>query len=101
MQKVVSATEARVHFGEIMQDALLYQEPIIVEKAGKPQVVILAYNLYQQLVGPDKEEWRTLLAAGHMMVHQDLHGRTLPSAQEIVETARSARDEELADLPQF
>jgi prevent-host-death family protein len=99
MQIVVSATEARVHFGEIMQDAMRHQEPIIVEKAGKPQVVILAYNLYQQLVAPNEEDWRTLLAAGHVMVHQDLQGRTLPSAQEIIENARRARDEELADLP--
>jgi prevent-host-death family protein len=50
MQTVVSATEARIHFGEVMQDAVRRQQPIVVEKAGKPQVVILAYERYQQLV---------------------------------------------------
>lgn len=98
MHVTVSATEARVHFGELMQDAVQHQQPIVVEKAGKPQVVILAYNLYQQLLADDEEDWHTLLAKGHAMVKADLQGRRLPSAVEMVEAGRRARDEELAGL---
>ena len=98
MQMTVSATEARIHFGEIMQDAVLHQQPIVVEKGGKPQVVILAYDHYQQLVNKELEDWRTMLAKGHAMVKADLKGRKLPSGVEMIEEGRKARDEELADL---
>jgi prevent-host-death family protein len=32
MGRVVSATEARIHFGELMRQAVESQEPIIVER---------------------------------------------------------------------
>ena len=98
MPTTISATEARVHFGEVMQDAVRSQQPIVVEKAGKPQVVILAYERYQQLVSSEPEDWQTMLAKGHAMIKSDLQGRTLPGAVEMVEAGRRARDEELADL---
>jgi len=40
MDKTISATQARIHFGEVMQDA--QNGPVIVERDGKPQVVILS-----------------------------------------------------------
>jgi prevent-host-death family protein len=98
MPTTISATEARVHFGEIMQDALRSQQPIVVEKAGKPQVVILAFERYQQLVSNEQEDWQTMLANVHAMIKADLQGGKLSSAVEMVEAGRRARDEELADL---
>lgn len=98
MPTTISATEARVHFGEIMQDAVRSQQPIVVEKGGKPQVVILAYDHYQQLVTKEPEDWRTMLAKGHAMVKADLKGRKLPSGVDMIEEGRRARDEELANL---
>jgi prevent-host-death family protein len=98
MQVIVSATEARVHFGELMQDAVQHQQPIVVEKAGKPQVVIIAYDRYRQLVREENDDWRTLLARGHANVNSLRAGRDLPSAVEMIEEGRRARDEELSDL---
>jgi prevent-host-death family protein len=98
MQVTVSATEARVHFGELMQDAVQRQQPIVVEKAGKPQVVIIAYERYQQLVRQENDDWRTLLAQGHAKVNAFRAGRELPGAVEMVEVGRRARDEELSGL---
>lgn len=98
MPTTISATEARVHFGEIMQDAVRSRQPIVVEKAGKPQVVILAYDHYQQLVTKAPEDWRTMLAKGRAMVKADLQGRKLPSGVDMIEEGRRARDEELTNL---
>ena len=98
MQTRISATEARIHFGEVMQDALRNQQPIIVEKAGKPQVVILAYDRYRQLVNNEPEEWEAMLARGHALVNDYLAGRELASPVEMLEEARRTRDEELAGL---
>ena len=98
MATTVSATNARIHFGKHMQNAVRNHQPIIVEKAGKPQVVILAYEQYKQLVANEQGNWQTMLAKGHAMVNADLKGRELPSAVEMVEAGRKARDEELANL---
>lgn len=98
MQMIVSATEARVHFGELMQDAVQHQHPIVVEKAGKPQVVIIAYDRYQQLVREENADWRALLAQGHAKVNTYRAGRALPGAVEMGDEGRRVRDEELSDL---
>ena len=98
MQTTVSATEARIHFGEVMQDAVRSQQPIVVEKGGKPQVVILAYDRYQQLTNEEQEDWQTMLVKGHGMVAADVNGRKLISAVEMVEEGRRARNEELGYL---
>jgi prevent-host-death family protein len=98
MRNSVSATEARIHFGAIMQDALRSQQPIVVEKSGKPQVVILAYARYHQIVNGETKDWRAMLAEGHALVNTYLAGRELPSPVEMLEEGRQVRDEELAHL---
>jgi prevent-host-death family protein len=45
MQRTMSATEARIHFGELMQHVVEQKEPVIVEHSGKPYVVVIS-NLY-------------------------------------------------------
>jgi prevent-host-death family protein len=49
MQRVVSATEARTRLGELMRRAVEGHETIIVERRGKPRVVILSVEEYQRL----------------------------------------------------
>jgi PHD/YefM family antitoxin component YafN of YafNO toxin-antitoxin module len=39
MQRTMSATEARIHFGELMQHVVEQKEPVIVEHSGKPYVI--------------------------------------------------------------
>lgn len=40
-----NATQFKNHFGEYMQK--VYQEPIIVEKSGKPSAVLISYTLFE------------------------------------------------------
>ncbi len=47
----MSATEARVHFGELMRRVVEGQEPVIVERGGKPKVVVLSVAEYERLRG--------------------------------------------------
>lgn len=46
----ISATEARVRFGEVIKRAYVSQEPLVVEKDGIPVVVILSLPYYEQLL---------------------------------------------------
>ena len=47
--KSVSAREAKYHFGQLIDEARA--EPVVVEKHGRPVVVVLAVEEYQRLSG--------------------------------------------------
>lgn len=49
-QSTISATQARVHFGEVIRRAYVNQEQVVVEKDGIPMVVILSFPYYEQLL---------------------------------------------------
>jgi prevent-host-death family protein len=49
-QSTISATQARVHFGEVIKRAYVNQEQVVVEKDGIPVVVILSFPYYEQLL---------------------------------------------------
>lgn len=46
----ISATEAKNQFGNLCQQAKL--APVVVEKAGVPDTVLLSYDDYQRLLKP-------------------------------------------------
>ena len=48
--KSITATEARVHFGEVIKRAYTEREAVVVEKDGIPIVVILSFPQYEQLL---------------------------------------------------
>jgi prevent-host-death family protein len=63
---VLSATEARVHFGDVIKRAYLGGEHLVVEKDGIPVVVILSIPDYKHLIRQAKlaRFERLSLAAG-------------------------------------
>jgi prevent-host-death family protein len=96
MERVVSATEARIHFGELMREAVESDEAIIVERGGRPQVVVLSVEEYERLrKGQRQDEWKELVDQARAQIEAHLGGRTLPPAEETLEQARDARGEEL------
>jgi prevent-host-death family protein len=58
--KVISAVEARTHFGEIMKRSLKKGERFIVEKSGIPMVVILNANEYERIIHEREERFKIL-----------------------------------------
>ena len=96
MGRVVSATEARIHFGELMRQAVEGHEAIIVERGGKPHVVVLSVEEYERrLKRQRQDEWKRLVDRARVQIQADLGGRTLPSPEEILDQAREGRDEQL------
>jgi prevent-host-death family protein len=94
MQKTFSATEARIHFGELLREA--QNGPVIVERDGVPQVVILSKQQYDELV--QGNGWRDLLNLAHQKIQVELAGRSLPDAAEMIRLGREERDEQLNHL---
>jgi antitoxin Phd len=63
--KTIPATKAKNLFGAIMDAALV--EPVMVEKSGRPSVVMLSAHEYERLVALEDAYWAeraTKAAAG-------------------------------------
>jgi prevent-host-death family protein len=96
MGRVVSATEARIHFGELMREAVETNEAIIVERGGKSHVVVLSVEEYERLrKRQQQDEWKELVHGARAQIQADLGGRTLPRPEEILDQVREGRDEQL------
>jgi len=96
MDITISATEARIRFGEVMRQA--QSHPIIVERDGKPQVVIISKTEYDHLVSAvPQPDWRQLLKEAHQSIRAAIGDRQLPDPAEMIRLAREIRDEQLID----
>ena len=99
MGRAVSATEARIHFGEVMRRAVENHETIVVERGGKSHVVVLSMEEYERLVtGQQQGDWKELVRGARAQIQADLGGRNLPPPEEILEQVREERDEQLLTL---
>ena len=94
MLKTISATKARINFGEVMKQAKI--APVIVERGGKAEVVVISKKAYDQLVAAKAQNnWRKLLDEAHNSIREALKGRELPDPAEIIRQGREERDEQL------
>ena len=94
MERTISATQARIHFGEIMKQAQI--GPVIVERDGKAQVVVISKKTYDELIAANTQpDWRTLLEEAHESIRAEIGGRQLPDPAEMLRLAREERDEQL------
>lgn len=50
-----NATQFKNHFGEYMQR--VYQEPVIVEKSGKPSAVLISYDAFVRFSNLEDFYW--------------------------------------------
>lgn len=53
--KVKTATEAKLHFGHILDKAA--HEPIIIQKSGRNVAVILSFDEYQRIIKAEDKYW--------------------------------------------
>jgi prevent-host-death family protein len=98
MPRTVSATEARVHFGEVIRAVAETGETYVVERAGKPQVAIVPASLLDRWTrsgGADPRQavldgiGRRRLALRHRW---NRRGRKPPDPAALVRDGREARD---------
>ena len=98
--RTVTATEARIHFGELMRRVVDRQESVTVERAGRPYVVILSIDEYERLVTaqPEQPHWEILVEEAHAQVKAELGDREPVAPEEIIRLMREDRDAQLLDL---
>src|SRR4051812_39956696 len=100
MADTITATEARVHFGELLRRVVQRGETVVVERGGQPQAVVLSLAEYQRLVaaGQGASGWREALDRAHARIAEELQGRPLPAPAEVLRAAREERDGGWEDL---
>ncbi|MCF8084868.1 MAG: type II toxin-antitoxin system Phd/YefM family antitoxin [Deltaproteobacteria bacterium] len=100
MKRVVTATEARIRFGELLRRVAENRESVIVERGGKPQAVVLSVSEYERLVEgqQDRNEWKTLVAEARDKIRFELGDRELTPPEDVIAKTREERDEQLIGL---
>ncbi len=94
MLKTISATKARIHFGEVMKQAKI--APVIIERDGKAEVVVLSKKAYDQLIAAkEKTDMKKRLEDLHGRIRAELVGRTLPDPADVIRQGREERDQQL------
>jgi len=96
MQRTMSATEARIRFGELMRHVVEKQEPVIVERSGKPCVVVICVDRYEQLLAAreEREDWRELVRRAREQVRAELGERDLTPPEDVLREVRKRKERE-------
>lgn len=95
----VTATDARVHFGELLQRIVQNGEAVMVERSGKPVAVIMPVEQYDRMRTQEHEpDWRDLLQDAQDHIRAALGDQALIPADEIVRMGREVRDAEQIGL---
>lgn len=100
MTRTISATKARVHFGEITRNVEERGEIVVVERDGREVVAIIPiadYHQYRALRANALDWWR-MMDETHDFICQEIGDRTLTPADDLLRQIREERDAELADL---
>jgi prevent-host-death family protein len=102
MNKTISATEARVHFGQWLRRVSEQNLTVIVEKAGKPEAVLLSMDAYGRLQGALSAGARPDPLAAARALRERIHarrgGQPMSSPEDVIARMREDRQDELTPL---
>jgi prevent-host-death family protein len=104
MERRISATEARIHLGEVMRRVVEQGERVIIEKDGRPHVVMLSIAEFERVKDAHpQDDWEQqleqILVLGNR-IKARRGGRPLtPSPEEATRQMREERGAQLTSLP--
>ena len=106
MERVISATEARIRLGEWMRRAAEQGDVIIVARSGQPYVVMLSYEAYRRLQGEEsRPAWEETLERIRKTAAQwraERGGKPLtPPPEEVIRQMREERDAQIMEALGF
>jgi prevent-host-death family protein len=103
MERRMTATEARIHFGEVMRRVVEQGEQVIVERDGRPQVVILSIAEFERMKAGQQEDWEEqleqIIALGARIKARRGGQPLTPPPEEVIRQMREERSAQLTGLP--
>lgn len=98
MSRTVSATEARIHLGELLDD-IERDEAITVEQAGAAETVVISVDEAEQLSSEPARsaDWRRSLERARASFARDLGDRPRPDFVAMIREMREERSVQLLD----
>ena len=99
VERKVSATEARVHFGELLDGVTARQDVVFVERAGKEVAVVVSVEDWQAACAGRSEKWaraNAMLAEFHERLRAEGAVERLSDfdVEEAIRAGRDDRDEQ-------
>jgi prevent-host-death family protein len=98
METTVTATDARIHFGEMIRRVIEEQDTIIVERGGEPKLVMLSIHEYTRLqnAAQHQDAWLERIQQVRAHISANIGDREIPASEDII---RQMRDERYGQLP--
>jgi prevent-host-death family protein len=102
MEQKITATNARIHFGEVMRRVTEEGEPVVVERASKPQVVIISVDAYEKMKAAQPQiGWQETLTQAIQVgarISARRGGKPLTLPEDVVSQGREERNAQFDDL---
>jgi prevent-host-death family protein len=100
IERTVSATEARVHFGELLDAVAEKGDAVIVERAGRPLAVVVSIDEWRRRRSTDAGgRWTGVdeMMRAHWAYMREKYGDTLNDIDwaEEIRAGREERDEQI------
>jgi prevent-host-death family protein len=99
VERTISATEARVHFGELLDSVSKRNDVVFVERAGVAQVVVVSVDEWQRRCQRASDPWAGVaeMMAEHWAYMREKYGDTLDHIDwaEEIRAGREERDEQI------
>jgi len=92
-RRTVSATEARIHLGELLRGVVEDDDEVVVERAGKPAAVLISAHMHRRLTGPkvDVNKVERIVEAGRRM-KAAVGNRKIPKPEDVIRRFREERN---------
>lgn len=99
MDKVMSATEARIHFGEVMREVSERDEIVVVERGGDPKIAIISIeqlNRFRECQTDDERgDWFDRAMRSRERIREAFGDQPIPDIDQLFDEMREERDAQI------
>ncbi len=97
MVKKVSTSEARAHFGEVVNSVYYSKEPVAVEKKGKVLAVLISPERFQRMQDAEDRNWEIVESAWERVPERDADEVLAEAVEEVKQMRREVAEKRRAD----
>lgn len=97
MVKKVSTSEARAHFGDVVNSVYYSKEPVAVEKKGKVLAVLISPERFQRMQDAEDRNWEIVESAWERVPERDADEVLAEAVEEVKQMRREVAEKRRAD----